>query len=106
MFNFAGLNPSWSRLNDNLVTHFEVHRRLYVHPDRPLLRLDAEPITYDPGYVVGYRHKAVAKAAWRGCDPKRLQAWIACSSVRARPRRCPATSGRRPFGFTANINGA
>ncbi len=48
-------------MNCGLDEHFEMHQELYVRTGLPLARVDAVPITHDPGYVVGYSFKAVQR---------------------------------------------
>src|SRR4051794_38202375 len=57
----TAFDPPWSRLHEDLVTHFEGHRNLYLRPDYPLLCLDIEPITHGRGYVVGYGRKNIRR---------------------------------------------
>lgn len=56
----TGFLPPWSRLREDLATHFDRHRDLYVRPGQGLIRIDAEPITHCVGYVVGYARKLIA----------------------------------------------
>lgn len=54
--------PPWSRLKDDLITHFlRLLRResAYVRASDPLIRIDVQPITKRTGYVVGYARKHV-----------------------------------------------
>lgn len=57
----AVFNPPWSRLHEDLHTHFEAHRDLYVRPSTPLIRIDVRPITHRVGYVVDYTRKQIGR---------------------------------------------
>lgn len=50
-----------TRLREDLATHFECYRDLYIALDQPLARIDVEPVTHDPGYVIGYARKSVRR---------------------------------------------
>ncbi|MCJ2071574.1 hypothetical protein MKK75_22695 [Methylobacterium sp. J-030] len=53
--------PPWSRLRDDLVTHFLQCELVYVQPGDPLIRVDVQPITERTGYVVGYARKHIGR---------------------------------------------
>lgn len=57
----AGFYHPRSRLRGNLSQHFEERRDLYVQRERPLMRIDVEPIIDRVGYVVGYGRKNVGR---------------------------------------------
>src|SRR3954451_10702247 len=50
-----------SRLKDGLDVHFRHHQALYVHRERPLARVHAQPIVHDPGYVTEYALKSLPR---------------------------------------------
>lgn len=52
--------PPWSRMSEDLATHFESHRQLYLHPEHALDRIDVVRVTHDVGSVTGYARKAIA----------------------------------------------
>ncbi|MBQ0820603.1 hypothetical protein KBI52_10345 [Microvirga sp. HBU67558] len=57
--------PPWSRMKEDLATHFDEKQSHYVTADSALFRIDAVPITHDPNYVTGYVLKALRRG-WVG----------------------------------------
>ena len=57
----AAFVPPWSRLPEDLATHFDLECGRYLRPDGGLLRLDAVPITRRVGYVVDYVRKLIGR---------------------------------------------
>lgn len=55
----AAFQPPISRFHDDLATHFEAYRELYLRSDHALDRIDVEPITSNVGDVVRYGLKAI-----------------------------------------------
>lgn len=53
--------PPWSRLEEDLVTHFDAHRDLYIRRLTPLIRIDVVLITHRIGYVIGYARKQIGR---------------------------------------------
>jgi hypothetical protein len=41
--------------------HFRLNRTLYIHRERPLARVHAQPILNDPGYVTEYVLKSLSR---------------------------------------------
>lgn len=60
-YHALGLVPNESRLRTSLIWHFRGKQHLYVHPDRPLRRVQADLITEDPEYAVQYGMKSLLR---------------------------------------------
>jgi hypothetical protein len=57
----VALVPPWSRLKEDLATHFIDKQSHYVTADSVLLRIHSEPITHDGAYVSSYALKALKR---------------------------------------------
>lgn len=57
-----------SRLREDLTEHFEAHRDLYFGRQRPLMRIDVEPINTRPNYVTKYGFKSIGRGGLTGDD--------------------------------------
>src|SRR3954453_3486663 len=55
------LIPPGSRMREGLHQHFAAGQPSYIRPGFPLLRLHAQPISHDPGYVAEYALKSVIR---------------------------------------------
>lgn len=58
----AAFQPPWSRLREELGTHFEAERGLYIRPRLPLLRIHVQPITRRVRYAVDYVRKHTGRS--------------------------------------------
>jgi hypothetical protein len=54
--------PPWSRLKEDLATHFDDQLSLYATGESALWRIHTVPITHDPDYVNGYALKSLKRA--------------------------------------------
>jgi hypothetical protein len=60
-FHALVLIPPTSRLKGSLVDYFHDKERIFIRRDKPIQRIQVEPVTHDPARVTDYALKTISK---------------------------------------------